>query len=181
VLPKCGCTQGRAPFTEPFATRSASHSILSANHNSSGDQTRRFEFELFGRAVENRFGRPAFAWRMAVVASTSLVTACLRSLTAIWDQDLAVRSLTHTGVMLGAPEWSLASVSRDNYFNSQGSVAATVGGTVCHFQASNAFANIASPFVDFSNTSFAMRLSLSSSGKSNQARVCIRSRLCAAS
>ena len=52
---------------------------------------------------------------------------------------------------------------------------------VCHFQASNAFSNIASPFVDFSNISFAMRLSLSSNGNSNQARVCIRSRLRAVS
>jgi hypothetical protein len=51
----------------------------------------------------------------------------------------------------------------------------------CHFQASNAFANIASPFVDFSNISFAMRLSLSSNGKSNQARVRNRSRLRAVS
>ena len=52
---------------------------------------------------------------------------------------------------------------------------------LAHFHASNAFASIASPSDDFWNTSFAMRLSLSSSGKSNQARVCIRSRLRAVS
>lgn len=55
------------------------------------------------------------------------------------------------------------------------------GRMACHFRASNAFANIALPCADFSNTSFAMRLSLSNKGKSNQARVWIKSRLRAAS
>ncbi len=50
-----------------------------------------------------------------------------------------------------------------------------------HFQASKALVSIASPSEDFWNTSLAMRLSSSSSGKSNQARVCIRSRLRAVS
>ena len=50
-----------------------------------------------------------------------------------------------------------------------------------HFHASNAFSSIACPSGDFWNTTLAMRSSLSSSGKSNQARVCIRSRLRAVS
>ena len=50
-----------------------------------------------------------------------------------------------------------------------------------HLQVSNAFASIASPSGDFWNTILAMRLSLSRSGKSNQARVCIKSRLRATS
>ena len=50
-----------------------------------------------------------------------------------------------------------------------------------HFHASNAFSSIAWPSGDFWNTTLAMRSSLSSSGKSNQERVCIRSRLRAVS
>ena len=53
--------------------------------------------------------------------------------------------------------------------------------TADYFQASNAFSSIAWPSADFWKTSLAMRLSLSRSGKSNQACVCIRSRLRAAS
>ena len=44
------------------------------------------------------------------------------------------------------------------------------GRIVCHFPGFERLLNIASPFVDFSNISFAMRLSLSSNGNSNQAR-----------
>src|SRR5271168_3707674 len=50
-----------------------------------------------------------------------------------------------------------------------------------HFHASNAFSSIAWPSEDFWNTILAMRSSLSSSGKSSQERVCIRSRLRAVS
>jgi len=49
------------------------------------------------------------------------------------------------------------------------------------FPASNALSSMASPSADFWNTSLAIRLSLSSNGKSNQARVCVKSRLRAVS
>ena len=45
-----------------------------------GDQARRGHFELFSRAVEHALAAPTSAWRMAVVASTSMITACLRSM-----------------------------------------------------------------------------------------------------
>jgi hypothetical protein len=65
--------------------------------------------------------------------------------------------------------------------NSQGPLNWLHEASITHFHASNAFSNIASPSGDFWNTILAMRSSLSSSGKSNQAHVCIKSRLRAVS
>src|SRR3984885_11832620 len=45
-----------------------------------GDQARRSDFELFGRAVERRLAAPTSAWRTVVVASTSMITARFRSM-----------------------------------------------------------------------------------------------------
>ena len=44
-----------------------------------GDQARRLDVEMLGGAVEHRLAAPTPACRMAVVASTSMITACFRS------------------------------------------------------------------------------------------------------
>src|ERR1700683_5602520 len=45
-----------------------------------GDHARQGEVELFSRSVEPGLAAPTSAWRMVVVASTSTITACFRSM-----------------------------------------------------------------------------------------------------
>ena len=80
-----------------------------------------------------------------------------------------------------------ASERRSPSASSRTAISSRPGCSICadrffaYFHASNAFSSIACPSGDFWNTTLAIRLSLSKSGKSNQDRVFIRSRLRAVS